>query len=50
MFKKILQLMKSTSRLDDDKLKKVVNTKSLSLGGDRERNNLTLNKKTHKNL
>jgi conjugal transfer pilus assembly protein TraB len=41
MFKKILQLMKSTSRLDDDKLKKVVNTESLSLGGDRERNNLT---------
>jgi uncharacterized membrane protein len=33
--------MKSTSRLDDDNLKKVVNTESLSLGGDRERNNLT---------
>jgi len=41
MFKKILQLMKSTSRLDDDKLKKVVNTESLSLGGNGERNNLT---------
>ena len=33
---KILQIMKSTSRLDDDKLKKVVNTESLSLGGDRD--------------
>ena len=40
MFKKILQVMKLSSRANDDKEKRVINTDGLVLGGDISDNNL----------